>query len=222
MAFRPCRAPRSLTTACSVKPPSHVASGQWRVRSGVRRRAGLTTPSSGPSPARGRGQLGLGELGAAPPGRPGGAGSPGVAAGPRPGGVSGRPRHHLKGRAGPGPERRDRGAGGRAPGAGSGAGFESGPGAGSGAEPGAGAMASSGPAGPLLLLLLVLLAGSARAGLHFRPGRGCYRPLRGDRLSSLGRRSAPAWGASRALLPFGDPASSLGCQQPRHPAPLDL
>lgn len=52
-------------------------------------------------------------------------------------------------------------------------------------------MASSGPAGPLLLLLLVLLAGPARAGLHFRPGQGCYRPLRGDQLSSLGRRTYP-------------------------------
>uniref|UniRef100_A0A8B9YNP7 Cathepsin Z n=1 Tax=Bos mutus grunniens TaxID=30521 RepID=A0A8B9YNP7_BOSMU len=52
-------------------------------------------------------------------------------------------------------------------------------------------MASSGPLVPPLLLLLVLLAGAARAGLHFRPGRGCYRPLRGDRLTQLGRRTYP-------------------------------
>lgn len=81
-------------------------------------------------------------------------------------------------------------------------------------------MASSGPAGPLLLL--VLLAGTARASLHFRPGQGCYRPLRGDQLSNLGRRSAPAWGASRVLLPFGDPAASLECQESRRPASFDL
>ncbi|XP_036681457.1 cathepsin Z [Balaenoptera musculus] len=51
-------------------------------------------------------------------------------------------------------------------------------------------MASSGPA-QLLLLLLVLPASAARAGLHFRPGRGCYRPLRGDQLTQLGRRTYP-------------------------------
>ncbi|XP_059889333.1 cathepsin Z [Delphinus delphis] len=51
-------------------------------------------------------------------------------------------------------------------------------------------MASSGPA-QLVLLLLVLPAGAARAGLHFRPGRGCYRPLRGDQLTQLGRRTYP-------------------------------
>ncbi|XP_054429526.1 cathepsin Z [Pteronotus mesoamericanus] len=56
-------------------------------------------------------------------------------------------------------------------------------------------MASSGPAGPppplLLLVLLALLAGAARAGLHFRPGQSCYRPLRGDQLYNLGRRTYP-------------------------------
>lgn len=60
-------------------------------------------------------------------------------------------------------------------------------------------MASSGPARPLpplqLVPVLVLLAGAARAALHFRPGQSCYRPLRGDQLANLGRRSAPAWGA---------------------------
>ena len=63
-------------------------------------------------------------------------------------------------------------------------------------------MASSVPARPLLLLLLlllVLLAGAARAALHFRPGQSCYRPLRGDQLSNLGRRSVPAWGAGLSL-----------------------
>ncbi|XP_039720653.1 cathepsin Z [Pteropus medius] len=51
-------------------------------------------------------------------------------------------------------------------------------------------MASSRPAGPPLLLL-VLLAGAARAALHFRPGPGCYRAPRADRLSSVGRRTYP-------------------------------
>lgn len=74
-------------------------------------------------------------------------------------------------------------------------------------------MASSGPAGPLLLLL-VLLAGAARAGLHFRPGQSCYRPLRGDQLSNLGRRSArlggwPIPGASRTPASWG-PCCLLG------------
>uniref|UniRef100_A0A8C3WW42 Cathepsin Z n=1 Tax=Catagonus wagneri TaxID=51154 RepID=A0A8C3WW42_9CETA len=54
-------------------------------------------------------------------------------------------------------------------------------------------MASSGSARqpPLLLLLFVLLAGAARAGLHFRPGRGCYQPLRGDSRTQLGHRTYP-------------------------------
>lgn len=68
-------------------------------------------------------------------------------------------------------------------------------------------MASSGPPPPLLLLLLVLLAGAARAGLHFRPGCSCYRPLRGDQRTQLGHRSGtggrPTAGASRALPPLG-------------------
>lgn len=152
----------------------------------------------------------------------GGAGSPGAAARPAPGECPAG-RRHLKGlRA------REEACGG-VTGARSELGFESGS-----DSTGEGAMASSGPLVPPLLLLLVLLAGAARAGLHFRPGRGCYRPLRGDRLTQLGRRSGrlvgglpisrgcarsaawgtlpPPWGASNqgALLPL----TSAGQGQP--------
>ena len=78
-------------------------------------------------------------------------------------------------------------------------------------------MASSGPLVPPLLLLLMLLAGAARAGLHFRPGRGCYRPLRGDRLTQLGRRSGRLGGPAhlpglRALSRLlGMPATRAPC-----------
>ena len=60
-------------------------------------------------------------------------------------------------------------------------------------------MASSGPA--RLLLLLVLLAGTARASLYFRSGQSCYRPLREDQLFKLGRRSGRlrGWPISRGL-----------------------
>lgn len=50
-------------------------------------------------------------------------------------------------------------------------------------------MESSGPMRPLLLLLL-LLAGTARAALYFRPGQTCHRPLQSYQLSQLGRRWA--------------------------------
>uniref|UniRef100_A0A7P0Z4Q4 Cathepsin Z n=1 Tax=Homo sapiens TaxID=9606 RepID=A0A7P0Z4Q4_HUMAN len=49
-------------------------------------------------------------------------------------------------------------------------------------------MARRGP-GWRPLLLLVLLAGAAQGGLYFRRGQTCYRPLRGDGLAPLGRRS---------------------------------
>lgn len=58
-------------------------------------------------------------------------------------------------------------------------------------------MASSGSVQqPRLVLLMLLLAGAARASLYFRPGQTCYRPLRGDQLAQLGRRWAPGcvWG----------------------------
>lgn len=58
-------------------------------------------------------------------------------------------------------------------------------------------MASSGSVLQLrLVLLMLLLAGAARASLYFRPGQTCYRPLRGDQLAQLGRRWARgcAWG----------------------------
>lgn len=126
-------------------------------------------------------------------------------------------------------------AGGGATGAGSELGSELGFESGSD-RTGVGAMASSGPA-QLVLLLLVLPAGAARAGLHFRPGRGCYRPLRGDQLTQLGRRSgrlgggqglpisrgfapSPAWGTLPP--PWGarnqdaqPPLTSEGQGQPR-------
>lgn len=121
--------------------------------------------------------------------------------GPRPGrgrghgGRSGRPAPGVCPGARAATLRTGRGrAGARGPG--SGAEFESAP---------RGAMASSGPAGPLLLLL-VLLEG-ARAGLPLRPGRGCYRAPRGDRLAHPARRSAA--GASRAPASWG-PCRLLG------------
>ncbi|KAH0511038.1 cathepsin Z [Microtus ochrogaster] len=53
-------------------------------------------------------------------------------------------------------------------------------------------MASSGSVLQLrLVLLMLLLAGAARASLYFRPGQTCYRPLRGDQLAQLGRRTYP-------------------------------
>lgn len=147
----------------------------------------------------------------------GGAGSPGAAARPAPGECPAG-RRHLKGlRAG------EEACGG-VTGARSELEFKSGS-----DRTGEGAMASSGPLVPPLLLLLVLLAGAARAGLHFRPGRGCYRPLRGDRLTQLGRRSGRLGLGGSAHLPglcalccLGNPAASLGCQQPGRPASLDL
>ena len=162
---------------------------------------------------------------AGPCGRAGRGRVTGGSRAPRPGGVS-RPRAATL-RAGPGGAAGAE-AGGGATGAGSELGSESGFESGSDRS-GAGAMASSGPA-QLLLLLLVLPASAARAGLHFRPGRGCYRPLRGDQLTQLGRRSGRLGGRGgaahlpglRALSRLGDPAASLGCQEPGRPASLDL
>lgn len=52
-------------------------------------------------------------------------------------------------------------------------------------------MASSGSVQQLrLVLLMLLLAGAARASLYFRPGQTCYRPLHRDHLALLGRRWA--------------------------------
>lgn len=53
-------------------------------------------------------------------------------------------------------------------------------------------MASSGSVQQLrLVLLMLLLAGAARASLYFRPGQTCYRPLHRDHLALLGRRTYP-------------------------------
>lgn len=163
---------------CSVKPASHVAPGGSALGpAGL----GATRLRARPLPGGGGGWPGQ----ALPGGRGGARVSGGRSGRPAPGECPGA-RRHLKRRAGRGPELRDwRGAAGGAPSARSGAGFEAGP--------GAGAMASSRPAGPPLLLL-VLLAGAARAGLHFRPGPGCYRAPRADRLASMGRRCAGAGG----------------------------
>lgn len=52
-------------------------------------------------------------------------------------------------------------------------------------------MASSGSVQQLrLMLLMLLLAGAARASLYFRSGQTCYHPLRREQLALLGRRWA--------------------------------
>lgn len=191
-----------------------VASGE--VWSGLAARL-AHDPGSGPSPARGAQAAGSGRL------CPGALGVAGVTRGrsgrPAPGVCPGIGATTL--RAGRGRGQSARAGGARAEGHGPGS--PAGPAQDSNRDRERhrrGIMASSGPAGPLLLL--VLLAGAARAGLHFRPGQSCYRPLRGDQLSNLGRRSArlggwPTPGASRALPPLGAPAASLG-----RPASPDL
>lgn len=177
------RAPRSLAPLRSPGPQATWPVSSGGVRPGVWLPAQRVTPSQ-PLP-HGLRRAALPAAGAGP-------GSRGQERPPRPGGVSGRPRRHLKDRAGRGRSARAGRRGRRATGAGSGAGFESAP-----LRDGRGAMASSGPAGRLLLLLVLLLG--ARAGLPFRPGRGCYRAPRGDRLAALGRRSA-AGGCARSRL----------------------
>lgn len=179
----PPRAPRSLAPLRSTGPQATWPVSSGGVRPGAWLPAQRVTPSQ-PLP-HGLRRAALPAAGAGP-------GSRGQERPPRPGGVSGRPRRHLKDRAGRGRSARAGRRGRRATGAGSGAGFESAP-----LRDGRGAMASSGPAGPLLLLLVLLLG--ARAGLPFRPGRGCYRAPRGDRLAALGRRSA-AGGCARSRL----------------------
>lgn len=88
------------------------------------------------------------------------------------------------------------------------------------------------------LLVLVLLAGAARAGAPFQPRRPCYRPLRGDQPAALGVRWAPRGlrgplgtcrlprvpGAGRlrvksGALPVGGLCPTCGRDGPHHPAP---
>lgn len=94
-------------------------------------------------------------------------------------------------------------------------------------------MASSGSVQqPRLVLLMLVLAGAARASLYFRPGRTCYHPLRGDQIAQLGRRWARGrvWGerghtsgpgsgplAPGTLLPSGPPLLPLTWEIPSLP-----
>lgn len=87
-------------------------------------------------------------------------------------------------------------------------------------------MASSGSVLQLrLVLLMLLLAGAARASLYFRPGQTCYRPLRGDQLAQLGRRWARAVPGEEEGTVLGQaraPCHLGPCFSLVHPASLGL
>lgn len=207
------KALQNLTTMCSVKPASHVACGGSGLGPGGPGR----DPGSGPAPCPGAEAAGGGWLARAGsarwPGR--GPGHRGQERAPRPGGVSGRPGRHLKRRAGRG--------GGQSFGTG-------------GARP-------EGP--PARDPERDSNRDPAREPWR-RPGRrgrrcccSCCWPARRGPASTSARAGAataprartawPAWGAGarargakRVRPPFGDPAASSGCQEPRCPASLDL